>query len=158
MQTMLTQILPKTGRGGSTRGVRIGTLIGTDGAAPLVDYAGNRLGPLEARSMVTVTRADAGREVVLLFERNNAEHPIIVGVLLDRPVQEPVVEAAPKKIDDVRVDGGRLTFEAKKEILLRCGEGSILMRADGKVIIKGIDITTRARGLNKVKGAAVKIN
>lgn len=174
MDTIIAELLPKSDRRAS-RGVRIGRLVGAEGNAPIVDYDDNPHGPIEARSIVAVAQGDRGRDVLMLFERGNAKRPVIIGFLLDRPAANDdtapgraesasdadvaaatVVEG--RRVKDVRVDGERIVFEAKKEILLQCGEGSILMRADGKVIIKGINVTTRARALNKVKGAAVKIN
>lgn len=142
-------------RGGSARGPRIGTIVAVDDGSTLVDYDDNAGGPLVARSTVAIARSDAGREVLMIFERNNPALPVIVGFLADQPA--PAI-ATTRGVDDVAVDGERIVFEATKEILLRCGEGSILMRSDGTVIIKGINITTRARALNKVRGAAVKIN
>lgn len=62
------------------------------------------------------------------------------------------------KVRDIFVDGERILFEARKEIVLQCGKGSITLRADGKVVIKGTDLVSRSKGMNKIKGAAVRIN
>lgn len=51
-----------------------------------------------------------------------------------------------------------LVLEAKKGLTLQCGEGSITLRGDGKVLIKGKELVSRAEGVNRVKGAAVAIN
>lgn len=51
-----------------------------------------------------------------------------------------------------------LRFTAQERIELRCGDGSLILRADGKVIVKGNEVVSCARGVNKVKGAAVRIN
>jgi hypothetical protein len=47
---------------------------------------------------------------------------------------------------------------AEREIELRCGEASITLTRAGKVLIKGEYVLTRAKGLNRIKGAAVSIN
>ena len=49
-------------------------------------------------------------------------------------------------------------IEANKSIVLRAGEGSITVRADGKILIKGKEIVSHAQGTNRVKGGAVAIN
>lgn len=52
----------------------------------------------------------------------------------------------------------RLTLDATENLELRCGESSLTMNREGKVVLKGEQIVSRARGVNKIKGAAVKIN
>jgi hypothetical protein len=51
-----------------------------------------------------------------------------------------------------------LLLEARENLTLRCGEGSITIRADGKILIKGIDLVSRAERMNRIKGGAVSIN
>jgi hypothetical protein len=51
-----------------------------------------------------------------------------------------------------------LVIEARKNLTIRCGEGSITLRGDGKVLIKGKDLVSRAQRMNRVKGGAVAIN
>ncbi|MGD8837010.1 MAG: hypothetical protein PVJ19_18855, partial [Desulfobacteraceae bacterium] len=63
-----------------------------------------------------------------------------------------------ESVEDIVFDGRRITFDARQEIVLRCGEGSVKLRKDGTIIIKGINLVSRARAANKIKGAAVKIN
>lgn len=47
---------------------------------------------------------------------------------------------------------------ADSKLVLRCGEGAMTISADGTVIIKGARVLSRAKGTNKIKGAAVQIN
>jgi hypothetical protein len=51
-----------------------------------------------------------------------------------------------------------LVLEATKGLTLQCGEGSITLRGDGKVLIKGKELVSRAEGTNRIKGGAVAIN
>lgn len=51
-----------------------------------------------------------------------------------------------------------IVLEARKSLTLKCGEGSITIREDGKILIKGKDLVSRAKRLNRIKGAAVSIN
>jgi len=41
---------------------------------------------------------------------------------------------------------------------LSCGKGSMSLTADGRIVIKGIEITTRALRKHKIKGGTVDIN
>jgi hypothetical protein len=59
---------------------------------------------------------------------------------------------------DARVDGRRVEIEAADEIVLRCGQASIVLRRNGRVVIRGTYIETRSRGVNRVKGGSVEIN
>lgn len=47
---------------------------------------------------------------------------------------------------------------ASESLSIRCGESSIEMRADGKVLIKGDDVTVRAKGTKRIRAGSVSIN
>ncbi len=59
---------------------------------------------------------------------------------------------------DARVDGRRVELEAADEIVLRCGEACIVLRRNGRVVIRGTYVETRSRGVNRIKGGTVEIN
>ncbi|WP_257792523.1 hypothetical protein [Myxococcus xanthus] len=42
--------------------------------------------------------------------------------------------------------------------MLRCGEATITLRRNGKVVIRGVQVETHATGTNRIKGASVKVN
>ena len=51
-----------------------------------------------------------------------------------------------------------VVIEADEELLLRVGESSIKISRDGKVVIRGEHVLTRAKGTNRIKGGSVAIN
>ncbi|HEV8263944.1 MAG TPA: hypothetical protein VGQ06_03265 [Gemmatimonadales bacterium] len=51
-----------------------------------------------------------------------------------------------------------LVLEAKHSLTLRVGAGSITIREDGKILIKGKDLVSHAQRLNRIKGGTVQIN
>ena len=51
-----------------------------------------------------------------------------------------------------------LLLEAVRELVLRVGEGSITIRADGKILIKGKDLVSHAKRLNRIRGGSVSLN
>jgi hypothetical protein len=134
----------------------------------LVDFPGNEMGPLRARSIVRVPPGQdptclENLSVLLAFESGDATLPIILGFVRDTLCAPPAPAAAmlslpPGRPQEGTVDGARIVFDAKEEIVLRCGKSSLTLRKDGKVVVKGAEIVSRATGANKIKGAAVKIN
>jgi hypothetical protein len=96
----------------------------------------------------------AGSEVLLLFIDNDPQQPVILGLLAEEHPEADLRQAP----DEIRVDGHRLHLEAYDEIVLRCGESSVKLRADGKITIKGKNLLSRATGTHRIKGGSVDIN
>ena len=157
--------------------VKVGYLVtGSRPGAIVVDFDGNGAGPLAARSIVgldEVAIRDAlasRRAVVLLFENGDPGLPIVVGLvspdpgaellgtLLRAPASTSTPVPAPARPTEARVDGKRVVLEGDQEIVLRCGNASITLRRDGKVVLRGAYIETTATGLNRIRGGSVKIN
>jgi hypothetical protein len=149
-------------------GARVGTIVSTAGDGRVtVDFPGNTFGPLSARWTGSVgemirdpTRA-SGRKILLLFENDDPELPIIVDVVcesLDDVSDKRPAELQVEKPDEVFIDGRRVTFDAKDEIVLRCGKASVTLTKAGKVLIKGAYLLARSSGVNRIKGASVQIN
>jgi hypothetical protein len=51
-----------------------------------------------------------------------------------------------------------LKLEATESLALKCGESSIELRKDGKVLVKGKDIVSHAKRVQRIKGGTVAIN
>lgn len=106
----------------------------------------------------------ADRDVLLVFENNDPELPIIIDTLYS--LVDEIADAStialetkgPKEIKDVMVDGKRVTFDAREEIVLRCGKASITLTKAGKVLIRGTYLLHRSSGVNRIKGGSVQIN
>jgi hypothetical protein len=138
-------------------GVVIGCLIALDEkGAPLVDFPGNDAGrPLLAAATRSYQGSDIGCEVALLFIGGDPARPLLVGPL----VRPPAATANPgSPAANVTVDGGVTTITGEQEIVLRCGKGSITLRRDGKIVIKGTHLLSSAAGVNRIKGGQVNIN
>ena len=147
---------------GAIDGVRVGSLVSVEKNGQIVvDYPDNPVRPLRARSIINLTMADESKEILLTFENGNPQLPIIIGLIQKQPViteTSKEVLLNRENVKDLSIDGERIIFDAKEEIVLRCGEGSVKIRKDGKIIIKGINLVSRAKAINKIKGAAVNIN
>lgn len=149
-------------------GVRVGKIVKIEkGGEVWVDYPGNTRGPVAARRTGSIKMeslqdaAHSNKEVLLVFENNDPERPIIIDILyspIDDLLAASAVTVVTDKPDDVLMDGKRMVFDAKEEIVLRCGKGSITLKKDGKVVIRGTNLISRSSGNNKIKGGAVHIN
>jgi hypothetical protein len=84
-----------------------------------------------------------GQTVVLMIDRSRGAAPILLGVL------QPISPREPER---------RLELEAQDEIVLRCGEASVVLRRNGRIVVRGVYVETRARGVNRIKGGSVSIN
>jgi len=158
---LLEEIIERAGPGPSSAPC-IGRIDGADDHGRiLVSYG--QVKRAAARYVAPLTRyeltADSrrGAEVLLNFEQGDANKPVIVALMAD-PVEELVSLAVDEKPTDVQVDGRTLAFEAQDEIILKCGPGTIHMTKEGKIILKGIEIVTRAKEANKIKGGKVEVN
>lgn len=118
----------------------------------MVRFAG-ALGPVPAGTLGSITREELDQAierqlaVMLVFLEGRADSPVVLG--LAEPPSTPV---------EVEVDGERHVIEAREELLLRCGQASILLRADGTIQIRGRDVTSWARRRLRIRGGSVSIN
>jgi hypothetical protein len=81
---------------------------------------------------------------------------VLIGLVRER-VSSTARDAAPGELE-VKMDGETLRLTAEREIELRCGNASLILRQSGRVILKGTHVVTSSRGPLKVKGATVEIN
>lgn len=141
--------------------LQIGSLVGLDEQArPLVRvHSSAAPEPVVARCTVARPAAlELPLPVLLFLEDGDAARPIIVGFVTDTfAAAQPLLEMHARPTG-ATLDGKRLQFEASEQVVLKCGKGSITMQADGRVVIKGTEIVSRASGGNKIRGASVSIN
>jgi len=155
---------------------RLGFIAGVEDGVLLVDFHGNRSGPLRARSTVAMDAATAieaalrRQEALLAFDCGDPSRPIVVGlvqaplptlidlVLLDAPVTPLPSPSAQEEERTAVLDGKRILLEGEDEVVLRCGEASITLRRNGKIVIRGAYVESHAAGTNRIKGGSVRIN
>jgi hypothetical protein len=86
-------------------------------------------------------------------------------------VPHPEKEPTPAEAEGVRVEslpanfvvaadaeGRRAIVTAKDEIVIECGKASITLRRNGRIVVKGTYVETRAEGTNRIKGAKLHLN
>jgi len=92
----------------------------------------------------------APHDSVLVWSASNNGHGVILGRIAVGPA--PVNATESEHLPD------ELVIEANHTLTLKCGSGSITIREDGKILIKGKDLVSHAQRLNRIKGGAVQIN
>lgn len=69
-----------------------------------------------------------------------------------------LLEQTGKSPSTTTVEDDVVRIKASKGLVIECGQGTIIITQDGKIQIKGTEVLSRARGMNKIKGAGVDIN
>lgn len=139
-------------------GVIVGELIAIsdEGRTPLVCYPGQPgTAAIVARTTIDLQGQHIGQQVVLMFEGNDPDKPIIMGVLQGKAGWP--LDKQPNQVE-VDADGERMMVSAKEQLVLRCGKASITLTKAGKVLIKGSYVLSRSSGVNRIKGGSVQLN
>jgi hypothetical protein len=89
-----------------------------------------------------------GDDVLIWRDSEQAD----TGLILGRIGPSHVTVAAEDEIPD------EILLEAKHSLTLRVGDGSITIRKDGRILVKGKDLVSHAQRMNRIKGGAVSIN
>jgi len=148
---------------------------------PFVDFSVNPNDKsLCAITTLVLTEQHVNRQVALLFKDGDLAHPIVIG-LIHSPLQamidnfedqqneipnslktecenDNVELAANFKTDDILVEGKKVIFEAQDEMIFKCGESSITLTKEGKVLIRGKYLLNRSSGVNRIMGGSVQVN
>jgi len=100
----------------------------------------------------------AADDVVLAMPPSDGVRGLVLGRIgrASAADEAPSVDVPPGVVGSTRER--RVVIEADEEILLRVGESSIRITRDGKVVIRGQHVLTRAKGTNRIKGGSVAIN
>ena len=81
---------------------------------------------------------------------------VLVGLVRER-LSTQAVTARPGQLE-VAMDGETLRLTAERDIVLKCGEASLTLRKDGKIVLSGTNVLTASRGPNRIKGASIALN
>jgi len=138
-------------------GIHIGRLLAVaDGEAEVaLDGAA---GPVRARCLGALHGRHVGRPVAVMFEGGNPRRPLVLGPVAasaaDMEPGKPLL-TGPAPLD---LEVERVVVDSMQGIVLRCGKASITLTEDGKVLIRGTRVLTRASGVNRILGGSVQIN
>ena len=96
-----------------------------------------------------------------MFEAERSDKPIIVGLIQPRDSHvELKRHDEPSRSTELEalVDGKKIALQAEDEIVLRCGDASITLQRNGRIVVRGAYVETRSKGVNRIKGGVVRIN
>ena len=150
----------------SSSEIEIGHLLSLDSdGRPLVSFEGSPSKGAVALVATPEVPPDVDvrqrPKVLLTFENTDRRQPIIIGFVRETFVRSGAGQAVALIAEDTRtiqLNGKAVIFQADEEIVLRCGFGSLIIRADGQIVIKGKKLVSRASETNKIRGASVQIN
>jgi len=146
------------------RSITRGVVIVADHPRFIVDLANASAEGIVSADILATSTAPLpiapGDAVLCWVNSNDPTHAVILGRIgpskleTEQPqdLHDQEREEPPKKVPDT------LIIEAKQSITLRVGDGSITIREDGKILIKGKDLVSHAQRVNRIKGGAVSIN
>jgi hypothetical protein len=103
-----------------------------------------------ALATVPVSPDDLGQPVMISFLEGDPRRPVITGLF-----QQP--RPAPRR-RHVKLRAEQLDLEAASQITLTCGKASITLHRDGKVVVKGTQLLSRASGVNRIRGGTIELN
>lgn len=153
----------------------LGTIASIDALGqPLVDFPQNLSSEaISAITTVPLEQVHVSRQVALLFNQGDFSQPIVTGLIhsplqamLDSYQHEQENSDSARKVElsgnlngnNVCVDGKTITFEATDEMVFKCGQSSITLTKEGKVLIRGKYLLNRSSGVNRIMGGSVQVN
>ncbi len=96
------------------------------------------------------------RSVLVMFEDGDRRKPVVVGLLA--PVPAPARPSQSGSSGEQALTGETIIVRGRDAIELRCGDASITLRSDGRILIRGTNVLSRATEQNRVAGGSVHFN
>lgn len=127
-----------------------------DGTA-VIDIGLEALNCVVLESAVLRAPLDVDDVVVVLRPGSGDEAGVVLGRVADSNTCKPI-QQRPDTAEASQEKPAVLHLEATEELVLRVGDGSITIRKDGKILIKGKDLVSHAQRVNRIKGGSVSIN
>jgi hypothetical protein len=92
-------------------------------------------------------------------DAENPESPIVLGVIQNERRALDAGKTRPANGERVvEIDGNTIVVSAQETLTLRCGEASITLSRDGKIVIRGMHVVSHAAGANCIRGGSVQLN
>lgn len=142
-----------TAPGLSTQALLLGELVEWRQGRPVVRYAGGPEGGVLARLLASAVNPMLPMPALpcpamLFLDGADPLRPVLVGL-----VHEQLAAGG-----TLVLDMERIVLQGHAEVQLRCGAASVTMRADGKVLVLGTELVSKASATHKIRGASVQIN
>ena len=102
----------------------------------------------------------SGQQAVVIYEAQATQRALVIGLIETAEPAAPSVAPAhaAARVVEADVDGKRVRVVGQDEIVLECGQASITLRRNGRVVIRGTYVESYSEGTNRIKGGQVRIN
>ncbi len=105
----------------------------------------------------TLVRAARRRRRALVVRTADATPRwLLVGLVRERLSAKAITARAGKL--ESEIEGETLRITAERDLELRCGQASITLRRDGRIVLNGTNVLSASRGPNRIKGATIALN
>jgi hypothetical protein len=148
LATMKLGMAPKGIPDGAMADGSVALLCGRVGDRLLLEHPSR--GMIEARTTLRLSRKALASAIE---ERRQAvvvmcgEVAVVIGLLEPLPTSDRVAQ-----------DDEELVLNSSKGVVLRCGEATVRLTPDGRVVVRGKDVVSRARRRNQISGGTVRLN
>jgi hypothetical protein len=153
MTSDLVELLAQA-RGGNRIWTAKVARVTADGAV-LVAVGKGREAPARILASVHAGHLVTGTDVLLLQDEEPGAMPVIVGVVADKV--SPATQAEPESWTTT-IGNRNVKVVAGEDLRLECGDASIVLTRDGRIVLRGVQITSRASATNRIRGGSVEIN
>lgn len=137
----------------ATTGMLVQCLEGTDPVVEFEDTDGTVVRH-HAATTVELDSSVEGHPVLLMFLGGDRASPVITGLLAPGSARPKKISRTPK----LELDAKELLLEADSQITLKCGKSSITLTRDGRIILKGKHLLSRATSVNRIRGGVIQLN
>ncbi|MBI3230757.1 MAG: hypothetical protein HYZ45_11460 [Burkholderiales bacterium] len=110
-----------------------------------------------------------GMSIAVMFLQGDTTRPLIIGPMHAdnaQPATPATLEIASQGVTclsaaeptELIVDKERVVIHAGQELELRCGEAAIILTSDGRILLRGVYISSQATTTQRLLAGSVQIN
>ncbi|UXH78775.1 DUF6484 domain-containing protein [Roseateles amylovorans] len=115
----------------------------------------NATAPVIARTTIALPRRAAGQQALVFHDASASGGPIITGLLRE---PQPLAAEPSAMPFELEIDDERVVLNAGRQLVLRCGQASITLTREGKILLRGTYVCSQSSGVHRINGASVEIN
>ncbi|MFK7767236.1 MAG: DUF6484 domain-containing protein [Mariniblastus sp.] len=106
-----------------------------------------------AQTVCDVSTIKIGDQCAMMFQAGSPDAPVILGVL-----QQPVIALGSTDPISYQQTDECIEIRSNTEINFHCGEAHFRMTSEGLIELRGNKVVSHSTGLNRIRGASVKLN
>lgn len=149
IQALLNEQTPADQSADGPAEIELARILAVDdqGMATIGFAAAQIAGTQRAMSTGHLAPDSVGRLAAIMFIQGDRRRPLIIG-LLPAHLSVPLGPSS----------SPHTVIEAQEALVLQCGESSLTLQRDGRVVVRGKNIVSYASSTNRIRGAVVQLN